>query len=148
MTCVLKCSYIKKTNPLEYNTEFELKQTINNLHNYYRFSFEIDQFPKRVLSDLVAHDSKGYTRDYIFVSITGHANHIGNNFNVYKYYSLRDVIFDEYVPHPTIEKRTRFGQNHDIIKWDELHKRTERKEDRIAQRSAIIEEIKNIIRPS
>lgn len=123
--CIISCSYVKQEIPLYMNTEFQSEQEIQQLHNYYRFSFDINKFPKKFLSDFLLKDDESIYREHdsITVTLTGNANNLGNTFLVSKKYMLDDIIYDEHIPDlSTIVKNPFTGRVlFKRIKWNNLH---------------------------
>lgn len=124
--CIVSCSYVKRENPLYMNVEFQLEQEIQQLHNYFRFSFDIDKFPRKFLSDFVFQKNRAICveNDSITITITGNANNLGNTFLVSKKYTLNDIIYDEHIPDlsRTIKNPFTGKPLYKLIKWHNFNK--------------------------
>lgn len=152
ITCSITCSYIKKENPLLINSEFTMREERILLENYYRFSFDLAQFPRKVLKDIVEKPAY-YGKETISVSLSGQCNYIGNSFKMTKMYKLSDIVYDEHTPILTeIRKNILTGKdlinpltkkNITKIKWDELNHYIEVGEEK---RSRTVNEIYYIIK--
>ena len=144
--CTVSCFYVKKkVDPVLTNGEFELVQEIHALDNFFRFSFELEKFPKKILQDFVRKDPVCLEMDTIRVSVSGHSNLLGNTFLISKKYKLTDLVIDEHVPKIKYYARNPFTQKNILkcIKWRELNYIEEGSEKK---RVKTIEEIKNIIK--
>ena len=97
--CIVHCFYLKnKKEPMLTNSEFEIVQEVHAIDNYFRFSFELEKFPRKILKDFITKDSTCLEIDSISVSVSGHSNILGNTFLISKKYKLTDLIIDEHVP--------------------------------------------------
>lgn len=143
--CTVTCYYLKnKKNPNLTNGEFQIKQEIHMLENFYRFSFDLKEFPSKILKDYIQKDSACLEVDSINVSISGHSNLLGNKFIINKRYKLSEIVIDEHVPdlkydikNPLTNKRL-----YQVIRWKEIDNFKEVSE---ADRKRTINEIKVII---
>ncbi len=66
------------------NGEFEIVQEVHAIDNYFRFSFELGKFPRKILKDFITKDSTCLEIDSISVSVSGHSNILGNTFLISK----------------------------------------------------------------
>lgn len=148
----ITCSYIKQEEPLLINSECTLKDERMVLENYYRFSFDLTQFPRQVLKDIIEKPEYS-SKETIVVSITGNCNYIGNSFKITKRYTLSDIVFDEHEPE-ILKKRKNILTGEELINpfngkkikkidWNEMHKIIEVDEDR---RKKSVDEIRYIIK--
>jgi hypothetical protein len=143
--CTVTCYYLKnKKNPKLTNGEFQIRQEVHKLENYYRFSFDLKEFPSKILKDFIEKDPVCLEIDSINVSISGNANLLGNTFMVDRKYKLSDIVIDEHIPVLKNDIRTPFiGKKlYQIIKWKELDRTEEVSE---TKRNKIINEINTII---
>lgn len=143
--CTVSCFYVKKKKePMLTNSEFQVFQEVHSIHNYFRFSFELEEFPRKILYDFIEKDPVCLELDAINVSIRGHSNLMGNTFLISKKYKLSDLVIDEHVPQITYSiKNPLSGKKmFDIIRWDELKRIEEVCEKK---RVKTIKEIKRII---
>lgn len=150
--CSITCSYIKQEEPLLINSEFTLSEERILLENYFRFSFDLSKFPRKVLKDII--NKPTYCdKETIVVSIVGNSNYLGNIFKVSHKYKLTDIVYDEHTPiisYPIINPITKekiknpFSHN-DIkkIKWTEIKDIVEADEEK---RKKSVKEIKFIIK--
>lgn len=144
--CTVSCFYLKKkSEPLLTNSEFQIVQEVHTIDNYFRFSFELRKFPRKVLQDFVNKDTLCLEIDTISVSISGHSNILGNTFLISKKYKLTDLIIDEHVPQVkySIKNPLTKKKIFEFIKWDELNRMEEVSEKK---RVKTIDEIKDIIK--
>lgn len=143
--CTVSCFYVKKNKePLLTNSEFQVFQEVHSIHNYFRFSFELEKFPRKILYDFIEKDPVCLELDAINVSIRGHSNLLGNTFMISKKYKLSDLVIDEHVPQITYSIKNPLSGKKilDIIRWDELNRIEEVCEKK---RIKTIKEIKKII---
>lgn len=143
--CTITCFYIKKKEPMLTNGEFQSSQEIHRIQNFYRFSFDLKEFPRKVLKDFIDKDPVCYEIDSINVSISGHSNYLGNTFLVSKRYGLADIVFDEHVPNlkSSIKNPVTGNRLFQIVKWNELQRIEEVSE---IKRNKTVNEIKAIIK--
>ena len=134
------------------NSEFTMTDERISLENYYRFSFDLAKFPRKVLKDIIEKPTY-FDKETIAVSITGNCNYIGNSFKISKQYKLSDIVYDEHTPVISHIRKNIFTGN-DLtnpftkkaikkIDWNELKKIFEADEDK---RSISVNEIKYIIK--
>lgn len=150
--CSITCSYIKQENPLLINCEYTLKEERILLQNYYRFSFDLNKFPRQILKDIIEKPVY-YDKETIVVSIAGNCNYLGNSFKVSREYKLSDIVYDEHTPHITFVRKNIFtrkdlknpftGKTMLGIDWNELTKIVEADE---IKRSISVNEIRYIIK--
>ena len=143
--CTVSCFYVKKNKePLLTNSEFQVFKEVHSIHNYFRFSFELEKFPRKILYDFIEKDPVCLELDAINVSIRGHSNLLGNTFMISKKYKLSDLVIDEHVPQITYSIKNPLSGKKilDIIRWDELNRIEEVCEKK---RIKTIKEIKKII---
>ena len=93
--CTVNCIYLKNDKPIQMNSEVTLVQTHPVLTNFYRFSFEVETFPKKMLEDILKQPPLAVEHDRINVSITGNLNTFGNNFRLAKSYKISDIVIAE-----------------------------------------------------
>jgi hypothetical protein len=144
--CIVHCFYLKnKKEPMLTNSEFEIVQEVHAIDNYFRFSFELEKFPRKILKDFITKDSTCLEIDSISVSVSGHSNILGNTFLISKKYKLTDLIIDEHVPQVKYKVRNPFTKKKiwEFVRWDELNQVEEVGEKR---RMKTIDEIKEIIK--
>jgi len=94
--CAITFTYIKKLTPRLVNSEVTLYQNQIWLHNFYRFSFDLEDFPISILKDIIE-KPEYYKEESITLTISGSGNDIGE-FKVSKSYDLSQIIYDEHIP--------------------------------------------------
>ena len=144
--CVVSCVYLKYNNDSDkINGEFQLVENIHAIDNYYRFSFELEKFPKKMLEDFLDKNTRSLEADTISVSVSGHSKILGNSFLITKKYKLTDLIIDEHTPSLTETHKIKnlFTKKPWVyIKWDEFNKVEEVSE---SEREKTVDEIRKII---
>lgn len=143
--CTVSCSYIKKKAPLLTNSEFQIIQEIHAIDNYFRFSFELNKFPRKILRDFIEKDPFCLEYDTINVSISGHSNLLGNTFLISRKYKLTDLIIDEHVPQVkySIQNPITKKKMFEFMRWDELQKIEEVSEKK---RVKTVNEIRELVK--
>ena len=56
------------------NSEFEIVQEVHAIDNYFRFSFELEKFPRKILKDFITKDSTCLEIDSISVSAVSYTH--------------------------------------------------------------------------
>lgn len=142
--CTVSCCYLKSsTDSRLTNSDFQITEEVYSIDNFYRFSFPLKRFPRKILQDFLNKDPRCLEIDTIRVSVSGHSNMIGNAFLVSKKYKLSDLVIDEHMPDAKnaiknpITKKKMF----EFIRWDELFRIEEVGED---ERQKTIDEIRQI----
>lgn len=152
IVCSITCTYIKQTEPLLINSEITLSDERTVLENFYRFSFDLTKFPRKILKDIID-KPEYYDQDTISVCITGNCNYLGNSFRKIIKYKLSDIVFDEHVPNISSTRKNKITGNELVtpfskkpikkIHWDEIVRVVEVDEN---SRNSTVKEIKKIIR--
>lgn len=147
VTCTITFCYVKSENPLLKNAEVKIREEQPVLQNYFRFSFDLNDFPKKLLKDFLNKSAIPYQEDTINIVLTGNANSWGNNFRIARIYHLSDIVFDEHTPDITAYIRNPFTGNKlwKYIRWSEITKTVDVDED---SRASTINEIKQLIEQS
>lgn len=143
--CTVTCHYLKKkNNPDMTNSEFQIKQEIHRLSNYYRFSFDLKEFPRKLLKDFIKKEPICLEIDAITVSISGKSNLLGSEFIVDRRYNLSEIVIDEHTPDLRYDLKNPFtGKKiYQFIKWKNLNSFEEVSE---SKRNKTINEINSII---
>lgn len=144
--CIVHCFYLKnKKEPILTNGEFEIAQEVHVIDNYFRFSFELEKFPRKILKDFISKNSTCLEIDSITVSVSGHSNKLGNTFLISKKYKLTDLIIDEHVPQVKYKVRNPFTKKAkwEFVIWNKINQVEEVSEKK---RMKTINEIKKIIK--
>lgn len=136
--CTVIFRYVKKEIPLLLNSETILESTHPIIQNYYRFSFDLKDFPRKVLSDYLDKNTTALKEDAITIFLTGNVNFGGNTFGISKKYKLSDVMIAD---HDIKDIKTKKIFKREVINWAKLETPLEIPEDK---RTEIIEEIKKI----
>ncbi len=95
ISCTLSCYYIQENDPKKANGEFKMIKEQPSIDNYFRFSYELDNFPKKIIKDYIANNELGNKYDVIKIYLKGNTNTIGNNFLLEKTYKLKDIVIAE-----------------------------------------------------
>lgn len=140
--CKVYCSYIKSTGEItQRNSEVVLKSTVDLIQNYYRFSFEITDFPRTFWEHYLNKSEAYIEKDYLYIIIVGTRNGIGGKFKCEHKYLLQDIVIDLHDPEKHFKKTVKniFTQKEkEIIDWKEFSKYIEAGEK---DRLRVIEEI-------
>lgn len=144
--CVVSCVYLKyNDDPDKTNGEFQLVENIHAIANYYRFSFELEKFPKKMLEDFLDKNPRSLEVDTINISVSGHSKILGNSFLVTKKYKLTDLVIDEHTPSLTEKHKINnpiTKKPWSYVKWNEFNKVEEVSE---SERAKTVDEIRKII---
>lgn len=144
--CSVNCTYLKQNRNIEQrNSETYLKQNIEFIQNYFRFSFEVNNFPKKFWKHFLERKEEYVNNDFLIVTIMGKTNGLGGYFRVCKKYSIQDIIIDVHDPEKSFIKKVRNifnGEEKTKIDWKVFPKCIEAGED---ERQGIINEIRNYI---
>ena len=145
VTCTISCFYSKKgKNPNYANGEFQLTQSVHSIDNYFRFSFDLKKFPRKILRDFITKEPACLNHDTINITISGHSNFIGNTFLITKSYKLFDIVIDEHIPQIKYAiKIPFFNKTFHTNSWNELLRIKEASEK---HRINTITEIKQLIK--
>lgn len=144
--CIVLCTYLKyNDDPDKTNGEFQLLENIYVVDNYYRFSFKLEYFPKKMLEDFLDKNLRSLEVDTISISVSGHSKILGNSFLVTKKYKLTDLVIDEHTPSLTEKHKIKnplTKRPWSYVKWNEFNKVEEVSE---SERAKTVDEIRKII---
>ena len=112
------------------------------LSNYYRFSFELGRFPKKLLQDFLSKESFEYNEAIINIILSGHNNTSGGTFILEQKYKLSDIIIDKHIPNPKRSfPKSSTKRKFEWIDWSDVFKYEEVSEE---ERQKITDEIRII----
>lgn len=57
-----------------------MTQSIHSIDNYFRFSFDLKKFPRKILHDFIKKDPACLDLDTISIAISGNSNFLVNTF--------------------------------------------------------------------
>lgn len=140
--CSINCVYFKHDEDIvQRNGETYLKQSVEFIQNYYRFSFNIEDFPKTFWKQYLEKGEKYIDNDFLVITIMGQINGLGGYFRISKQYSIQDIIVDIHEPERRFKRKVRniFTKKEKYkIDWKEFPRYIEASE---YEREKIISEI-------
>ena len=144
VTCQLIYIYIVKgdSGSLGLNGETVISSYVPYIENYFRFSYNLDDFPTPMLETLI--NREGINKDStILLMISGKFSGLGDSFNIEKKYKMPDVIiakenerlstFREDVSGQIIRSKLDWSKINKIVRYNET------------ERSQVIDNIKNML---
>lgn len=142
--CSINCVYLKHDEDIvQRNGETYLSQSVEFVQNYYRFSFNIEDFPKTFWQQYLEKKEKYIDNDFLIITIMGKINGLGGYFRINKRYNVQDIIVDIHEPEKRFKKKVKniFTMKEKYkIDWKEFPRYIEASE---IERQNIINEIHN-----
>lgn len=142
--CSVNCIYLKNEGDIvQIISETYLSEEVDHITNYFRFSFEIEGFPKTFWKHFLEKSEKYLDNDLLQVIVTGKANGLGGYFRTDRRYGLQDIIVDTHEPEKRFKKKVKNMislKEKYRIDWKEFPKCIEAGEP---ERRDIINEIQN-----
>ncbi len=140
--CNVNCVYLKHDGDIiQRNGETYLNYNVDFMQNYFRFSFDIKDFPKTFWKHYLEKNEKYIDNDFLRINISGKMNGLGGCFRVNHDYFIQDIIVDTHEPEKRFKKKNQTfftGKEKIKIDWKEFPKYIEAGED---ERRNIISEI-------
>lgn len=142
--CSINCIYLKHDEDIvQRNGETYLSKSVEFVQNYYRFSFNIEDFPKTFWQQYLEKNEKYVDNDFLVITIMGKINGLGGYFRINKRYNIQDIIVDIHEPEKRFKKKVKniFTMEEKYkIDWKEFPRCIEAGE---LERQSIIKEIHN-----
>ncbi len=137
LVCTVHCSYIKEADAIQIrNSETYINQSVGQLQNYYRFSFDYTALPRTFWQHYLDQDCPYRDDDYLNVIITGKADNYGRYFRVVRQYRTSDIVIDTHSSEHSFKKVTRSlfsKKQHTRIDWKEFPRAVEAGEEACRQ---------------